>query len=197
MEIQIPTFQEKRQLGRIKISEPTPCQVCLPRSRKAREYRGLIKNISLGGIYFVCDEKLPLEKDDKRHLIFNIIYNYQKVYRLKLNGLVVRTEGGDSQFGVALKFLSDPVYYHLSEIQSGELPFLDKTRILYQNYDLYKKAYEVIKTAPDKRTDKINNIKNRLGHNLYQIDQTKLAQSMIANLNFKNFADEFYRIILN
>ena len=188
MEIQIPTFQEKRQLGRIKISEPTPCQVCLPRTRKTREYRGLIKNISLGGIYFVCDEKLPLAKDDKWHVIFNILSNYQKIYRLKFHGLVVRTESRDAQFGVALQFISDPMYYPLREVQSGTHPFLDKTRILYQNYDLYRQAYEVIKATPDMRTEKIDSIKNRLDHNVYQVDQIKLARIMTDMLNFNNLS---------
>jgi hypothetical protein len=194
MEIQIPTFQEKRQFGRIKIFEPTPCQVWVPRSKKIKEYRGLIKNISMGGIFFVCDEKLPLEKDDIRHLIFNVIYNYQKIYRLKVHGLVVRTETVNSQFGIALKFLSDPMFYLLNKIDS-ELPFMDKIRIMYQNYDVYRKAYDIIKTTSDARNDKIKKITKRLNHNLYRIDQRKLATSMTANLTqtFEKFAAEFYK----
>jgi len=196
--MQIATYQERRRFGRIKISEPTPCQVCIPKSGKIREYRGLIKNISLGGIYFVCNEKIPLEKDDIRHLIFNVIYCYQKIYRLKFHGLVIRTDYKDSQFGVALQLLSDPVYYPLGEIKDGEFPYMDKTRILYQNYELYKMAYEVVKRTPIIRTEKIDSIKKRLAHKLYQIDKNKLASSMTSNLtaDFNNFADEFYKQIL-
>jgi hypothetical protein len=169
MEIQIPTFQEKRQFGRINIFEPTPCRVWIPRSKKIKEYRGLIKNISLGGIFFVCDEKLPLGKNDIRHLIFNVIYNYQKIYRLKFHALVVRAENVGCQFGAALKFLSNPIYYPLKETDSSELPFFDKIRIMYQNYQLYRKTYEVIKRTPDIRGEMINNIKKRIDQDLYKI----------------------------
>jgi hypothetical protein len=89
---------------------------------------------------------------------------------------VVRTENIGSQFGVALKLLSDPIYYPLKDIDDRELPFLDKTRLLCQNYELYRKAYEIIKTTPDIRIDKIDHIKNHLHHNLYQIDPIKLAK---------------------
>jgi hypothetical protein len=127
-------------------------------------------------MYFVCDEKPPLEKDDIRHLIFNVVHNYHKMYRLMFHALVVRTENQNHQFGIALKLLSDPIYYPLKEIEDGELPSLDKTRILYKYYQLYRKAYEIIKTTPDIRIDKVKNIKNRLDHNLYQIDPIKLAK---------------------
>ena len=36
---------------------------------------------------------------------------------------------------------------------------MDKPRILYQYYDLNKKAYEIITNTPDVRTEKINKIK--------------------------------------
>jgi PilZ domain len=144
MEIQVPPFKEKRQFGRINIRQPMICQVYVPQSRKRKGYRGLIRNISLKGIYFICEEKLPLAKDDIRHVILNVIYNYQKLYRLKFHSSVVRTENKASQFAVALKFLSDPIYYPINELEATELPFLDKPRILYQNYELYKKAYAII-----------------------------------------------------
>lgn len=197
MEIQVPHFQERRQLGRIKIPEPTLCQIYVPHSRKLIVYRGLIKNISLGGIYFVCDEQPPLKRDNIRYLIFNIIYNYQKIYRLTFHGLVVRTENVSSQFGIALQFLSDPVYYPIKTIDE-ELPYVDKIRILYQNYDLYRKAYEIVRKTPEIRTDKINNIKNCLDHNLYQIDQKKLARAITSNLTekYENLAGEFYKRIM-
>ncbi len=44
----------------------------------------------------------------------------------------------------------------------------------------------------------IDNIKKRIDHNLYQIDQIKLAHSMTANLtdNFINVVNEYYKLIL-
>jgi hypothetical protein len=194
----MPPFREKRQYGRIRIPEPTLCQVYIHKSRKLMVYRGLIKNISLGGMYFICNEKLPLEKDDIRHLIFNVIYNYKRIYRLKFRATVVRIENTGSQFATALKFLSDPIYYRLEKSDDSLSPSLDKIRILYQNYQLFRKAYDVIKTTPEIRPEKIDNIKKRLEHNLYQIDQIKLAHSMTIdlNVNFNKLAKEFYRRIL-
>jgi hypothetical protein len=73
MKIQIPDHQEKRQFGRVKIPEPKVCQVYVPQSQKLWENQGIIQNISLGGIYFLCDEEPPLEKDDIRHLLLGAI----------------------------------------------------------------------------------------------------------------------------
>ena len=180
----MPPFKEKRQLGRVKIIEPTICQVYIPQSREFKRYPGLIKNISLGGIYFVCYEKLPLEKDDIQHLIFNVIYDHQKIYRLNFHALAVRTENWGSKFGVAIKFLSDPIYYPLKEIDR-ELPFLDKIRIMYQNYGLYRKVHEIIKKTPEIRNELIDNIKNLIDQDLYKMDQIEIAHSMTANFTEK------------
>jgi hypothetical protein len=203
MKIQLPPFREKRQFGRVNISQPTLCQVYVPQSRKLRGYRGIIQNISLGGIYFVCDEKPPLEKGDIQHLIVNVIYNSHKIYRLIFHGLIVRTENRGSenrgsQFAAALKFLSNPIYYPLKNIKDKDLPFLDKTRIMYQFYELNKKAYEIIKQTPDIRTERINDIKRRIDQDLYKIEHNKLAQYITDNLNdrFNKIAEEFYRRIL-
>jgi Anti-sigma-28 factor, FlgM/PilZ domain len=199
MKIQIPPFKEKRQFGRIKIPESTICQVYVPHSRKTiRGYRGLIQNISLGGIYFVCDENPPLEKDDIRHIVFDVIYNYNKIYRLIFHSLVVRTESEASKFAVALKLLSDPIYYSLKVIKDGELPFLDNVRIMYQNYDLYRKAYKTINETKEIRHNKIKEIKKSIDQGLYKIEYGQLALSITDNLTgiFHNFAEEFYKRIL-
>ena len=177
-----PTFKEKRQFGRIKIPENTLCEVHIPQAQRIMVYRGRIKNISLGGIYFVCDEKPLLEKNDIRHLIFLVLYNRQKIYQLNFHALVVRTEKAGDQFGLALKFLSDPIYCPLEEVEESESPFLDKTRIMYQNYLLCKKVDEIIKQPPDTRTEKINHIKKLLDQNSYKIDLIALANSITANL---------------
>jgi hypothetical protein len=174
-----PIFKEKRQFGRIKIPDSILCELRLPQSEEIVVYRSQIKNISIGGIYFVCDEKPPLDRNDVRDLIFDVIYRYQKIYQLRFHALVVRTENIGDRFAVALKFLSDPIYYPLKEVKDRELPFLDKIRIMYQNYELYKKAYELIKQTPDIRTDKI---KRLFDQKLYQIVPIKLAQSIKENL---------------
>jgi hypothetical protein len=69
MEIQVSPFKKKRQFGRVKIPVPTRCIVYLPQSSQFQEYPGLIRNISLGGIYFVCDEELPIEKGETKDII--------------------------------------------------------------------------------------------------------------------------------
>jgi hypothetical protein len=180
--MEIPTFKEKRQFGRIKIPENTLCEVHIPQAQKRMAYRGRIKNISIGGIYFVCDEKPLLEKNDIRHLIFLVLYNCQKIYQLNFHALVVRIEKDSDQFGVALKFLSDPIYCPLDDVEDSESLSLDKTRIMYQNYLLAKKADEIIKQTPDTRTEKINNIKKLLDQNSYKIDLIGLSNSITASL---------------
>jgi hypothetical protein len=178
------TFKEKRQFGRIKIHENTMCEVHFLQSQKRMVYRGHIKNISIGGIYFVCDEKPLLGKNDVRHWIFLILNNCQ-IYQLDFHALVVRTEKDSDQFGIALKFLSDPIYCHLVEVEENESPFLDKISIMYQNYRLCKKAHEIIKRTPEIRTEKINNLKELIDKNLYKIDPITLVHSITAKL--KNF----------
>lgn len=61
---------ERRQFGRIHISEPRTCHVHLPQSQELWTGQGLLVNISLGGFYFVCDRQPPIEKDDICYLIF-------------------------------------------------------------------------------------------------------------------------------
>jgi PilZ domain/Anti-sigma-28 factor, FlgM len=173
-----PTFNQKRQFGRIKIHKNTLCEIHIPQAEKIIVYRGCIKNISLGGIFFVCDEKPPLEKNDIRHLIFLVLHNCQKTYQLNFHALVVRTEKFSDQFGVALKFLSDPMYCFLEQVEDSNSPLLDKTRVMYQNYLLCKKSDEIIRQTPDIRTEKIKNIKKLLDQDAYQIDLTELANSI-------------------
>jgi hypothetical protein len=189
MEIQVPPFMEKRQFGRITISEPQVCQVHVPKSQELWVHQGIIRNICLEGIYFVCDEEPPLDKDDIRHLTFDVIYNDQKIYRLKFYGLVVRTEDDlldRSQVAIAFKFLSDPIYQPFKEINYSEFPFPDKTRIMYQYYQLNRKAQEIIKKTPDVRAEKIKEVKERIDQDLYDVDTTKLAQGFTKTILREN-----------
>jgi hypothetical protein len=189
MEIQIPPFRERRQFGRINIPEPTVSRICVPHSRQLWQNQSIIQNISLGGIYFLCDEEPPFGKDDIRNIILDVVHNNQRIYRLKFHGAIVRIEPGQrdaSQVAVALKFLADPIYYPFKEINYGEFPSLDKTWVMYQYYQLNRKAYEIIKGTPDIRTQKIYHIKQRINQNLYEIEPAKLAQSVTGNLLEKN-----------
>jgi len=161
----------------------------MPQTHQLWESQSIIQDISLGGIYFVCDSQPPFEKDDIRHLTFDTVHNDQKIYRLKFHIQVVRTEEGQpdlSQFAVAIRFLSDPIYFPLNEINLREFPALDKTRIMYQYYGLNRMAYEIVQKTPEIRTDKINNIAKRLKQEIYRVRSDKLVQSFIKNLLQEN-----------
>jgi hypothetical protein len=185
MEIQIPPFRERRQFGRINIPEPTISHICVPHSRQLWQNQSIIQNISLGGIYFLCDEEPPFAKDDIRNIILDVVHNDQRIYRLKFHGSIVRIEPGQrdaSQVAIALKFLTDPIYYPFKNLNYGVSPSLDKTRVMYQYYHLNRRAYEIIKGTPDIRTQKTYHIKQRLNQNLYEIEPAKLAQRVTGEL---------------
>ena len=175
MEVQNSHYQERRQFGRVKIPEGQICEVHVPVSRKVRSYQGLIKNISLGGIYLVCDEKPPLKKNDTRYLILNVNDNNQLFYSLKFYALVVRTEDDGSQFPIALKFLSDPIYYpsNEKEIKELDLQFFDKIRIMYKNVMLYKMAYAKLRQRLLTEDERIKNINKLIIQDIYNLNKIK------------------------
>jgi hypothetical protein len=177
MLIQDPHFQKKRQFERIEIPESTLCKIYVLQSQELWESLIKIKNISLGGIYFVCDENPPFKKDDIRHIILDALQNDQKLYRLEFHGLVVRTENCGSQFGVAVKFLSEPIYYRMNENNHGDILRFDKTRILYQHFQLFKKAYEIIMRTPEIRSEMVLNIKKRIDQDLYKTHTKDVVQA--------------------
>ena len=147
MKIQYPPFKENRQFGRVRIPVPTKCLIFLPQFSEFLEYPGIIKNISLGGIYFVCEEALPIKKGDVQDLIFDVLYNDHKIYRLIINAFVVRIEKGQSDqslWTIALKFLSEPIYCSLEEINYNDFSVRDKIRLLYQHYRLFRKAVDTV-----------------------------------------------------
>lgn len=146
-------------------------------------------NISLGGIYFLCDKQPPLEKDDIRYLTFDTPYSDPETHHLGFHVLVVRIEQrqlDSHQFAVALRIISDPIYYPPQETDKREFTLLDKPRIMYQYYDLNKKAYKIISNTPDIRTDKINNIKAYIEKGSYKVTPEKVTQSLINNLFLEN-----------
>jgi hypothetical protein len=63
--------QERRQFGRITLSEPKICRIHLPLSQKLWNGRGIVMNISLGGMYFIYDDQPPLEQDDIYYVTFH------------------------------------------------------------------------------------------------------------------------------
>ena len=59
---------------------------------------------------------------------------------------------------------------------------MDKPRILYQYYDLNKKAYEIITNTPDVRTEKVKKIKQFIDTGSYKVNSEQIAQSVINDI---------------
>ena len=86
------------------------------------------------------------------------------------------------QFALALKIISEPIYYSPYENNKREVTSFDKPRILYQYYDLNKKAYEIITNTPDIRTEKIKNIKQFIEQGSYKVKTETITQSIINDI---------------
>jgi anti-sigma28 factor (negative regulator of flagellin synthesis) len=86
------------------------------------------------------------------------------------------------QFALALKIISEPIYYSPVENNKREITSLDKPRILYQYYNLNKKAYEIITNTPDVRTEKIKKIKKFIETGSYEVKPETIAQSVINDI---------------
>jgi len=180
---------ERRRFGRIHIFEPRRCHIHLPNSQELWTDQGILVNISLGGIYFVCDRQPPLEKDDICYLTFDNPYADPKDHYLGVHVLVVRTEQVQlhlSQFAVALRIISTPVFYSPNKTNNGEYTSVDKLSIMYQYYDLNKKAYEIVTNTSEIRTYKINNIKKFVDKGCYKVKPDKVTQSLIHDFFLEN-----------
>ena len=183
-----PAF-ERRRFGRIHIFEPRRCNIHLPQSKELWTDQGILVNISLGGIYFVCDRQPPLGKDDICYLTLDNPYADPKDHYLGFHVLVVRSEQVNvhlSQYAVALRIISDPIYYSSDKNNKGQNHSLDKLGIMYQYYDLNKKAYEVVMNTSEIRNEKINNIKEIIENGSYDVKPDRVTQSLISDLFLKN-----------
>jgi anti-sigma28 factor (negative regulator of flagellin synthesis) len=180
---------ERRQFGRINISEPRICHVHMPQSQELWTGQGILVNISLGGIYFVCDRQPPIEKEDICYLTFDTPYSDSENSHFGFHVSVVRTEKTQiyhPQFAVALRIISEPIYYSLHGNNKREFTSLDKPRLMYQYYELNKKAYEIITNTPEIRTEKIKNIRKFIEEGSYQVKPERVTQSVFNNLLVEN-----------
>ena len=178
----LASFPERRRFGRIKIAEPRICHIHLPQSKELWTDQGILMNISLGGIYLLCDKQPPLEKDDIRYLSLDTPYPDPGNYHLGFQVLVVRTEHRQlepHQFAVALRIISTPTYYTVQGDNHRSFTPSDKARIMYQYYDLNKKAHEIVTNTSEIRAEKINNIKEFIEKGSYQVKPDKVTQSLI------------------
>ena len=88
------------------------CQVSLLESERSWDGAGTLKNISFGGVYFTCDDPLPLEVGQIRNFSLNPATpgdKLRQLSRLSARGLVVRVERpapDQAALGIAVKFLT-------------------------------------------------------------------------------------------
>lgn len=103
---------EIRRHPRLYATPALECRVSLLASAKSWDGTGILKNISLGGVYFTCADPLPLELGQIRNFRLNPATpgdKLRQVSRLSARGLVVRIDrpGPDqAALGIAVKFLS-------------------------------------------------------------------------------------------
>jgi len=137
----------------------------------------------------LCDRQPPVEKGDIRYLTLDTADSDPENHHLGFQVLVVRTEHRQlylPKFAVALRIISDPIYYPLHGTNQRDFTSFDKARIMYQYYDLNKKAYEIITNTPEIRSDKIKNIKEIIEKNCYHIKTNEVTQGVINNLFLEN-----------
>ena len=110
--------------------------------------QGLLVNINLGRLLFrLRSTAPPIKKGDICYLTFTTPQADIENYHFGFHVSVVRTgkrQLNHPQFALALKIISEPIYYSPYENNKREVTSFDKPRILYQYYDLNKKAYEII-----------------------------------------------------
>ncbi len=101
---------EKRQFPRLNTTLPIMYHVRHPDSGERWSGQGLLRNISIGGLYFTCEAPPPLEVGYIRDFNFDTTMPPKVNYNanLTLRGKVVRIEqpGLESApFGIAVQFV--------------------------------------------------------------------------------------------
>ena len=106
---------ERREHIRFYFSLPMELQVKVPETDAFWESRAILKNISQGGLYFECETVPQLKRGNV--VDFTFITNPPKYSfinsPIKTQAVVKRIEprvAGSSNFGVAVQFLSNPLF---------------------------------------------------------------------------------------
>ncbi len=106
---------ERREHIRFYFSLPMEFQVKVTETEELWESRAILKNISQGGLYFECETVPQLKRGNVIDLTF--ITNPPKYSfinsPIKTQAVVKRIEprvAGTSNFGVAVQFLSNPLF---------------------------------------------------------------------------------------
>ena len=102
----------------------------MPHSQELWTGQGILVNISLGGIYLVCDQQPPIEKNDICYLTLDSPDSETENSYFRFHVSVVRTgkmQLDHAQFALGLKIISEPVYFSPHEDNKREITSFDKT----------------------------------------------------------------------
>jgi len=98
---------ERRRYHRLYFSLPMECQVDLQDGQESWSSPGILRNLSLGGAYFVCDSLPQLRRGDVGE--FTLQFASRGDGLLQARGQVKRVDHhvlGFTAYGVAVEFLS-------------------------------------------------------------------------------------------
>lgn len=106
---------EKRGQTRIYFSLPMECEIHMPDTQQSWASRGLLKNISQGGLYFECEAAPQLKRGNVAEFIFATTPPKCSFIDspIKTQAVIKRIDhrvAGAFKFGVAIQFLSGPVF---------------------------------------------------------------------------------------
>ncbi len=106
---------ERREHIRFYFSLPMEFHVKVPDTEEAWQSRAILKNISQGGLYFECESLPQLKRGNV--VDFTFITNPPKYSfinsPIKAQAVVKRIEprvAGSANFGVAVQFLTNPMF---------------------------------------------------------------------------------------
>jgi hypothetical protein len=98
---------ERRKYHRLYFSVPTECRVRLAERQETWSSPAILRNLSLGGAYFVCDSLPQLRRGDVGE--FTLQFASRGDGLLQARGQVKRVDHhvlGFTAYGVAVEFLS-------------------------------------------------------------------------------------------
>jgi hypothetical protein len=105
------TLREKRKHYRLNMAIALEFQVELTNSQESWSSRAMLGNISLGGLYFICESLPFLRQGDIGEFTWNIVGDKVIPSFIRTRGQVKRIEHhvrGLTDYGVAVEFLSSP-----------------------------------------------------------------------------------------
>lgn len=109
---------ERRLFPRVYKCLPVEYQAHLQDTDGSASYPAVMKNISMSGLFFMSRTKPLLKTDDIADFIFKFPHTHPNPLipkEIRAKGIVQRIEqpnAGSPHFGVAVKFLSGPVFVY-------------------------------------------------------------------------------------